>query len=187
MFVDNYHPELFNNITGLSPLFSIQSKDIDNITIAVDNFAKAIIEQYHSTPLNTRIMLHYAFKHSTIVLQLEKSSNIDPYSHELYEFAEKLYDLSKNKIPKIYNAALKVLSVIDNSSIISPSEQSNEYYHGIAIFSPPPAKSIGYIHYLINLMTITLLTRKTEYKTLDFAKDTHWDEFLNLYYFWFNL
>jgi len=186
LFVDNYLPELYYDIQGLSPLFGIQSKDIDNITNAVDNLAEAIIEQYRSNPLRTRLMLYSAFKNSTIVLQFKNSRDTDEYSHELYKFAEKLSVLSKNMMQTVYNAALKVISVIDNSSIIKPSNKSNENYHGAAIFSPPPIYSIGFIKYL-NLIVAKFVTRKTKYNTLDFAKDANWDEFLNLYYLCFNL
>jgi len=178
LFVDNYNHSLFTDC----PLFGVQSKDIDNITHAVDNLAEAIIEQYHSAPLRTRLMLVFAFRDSTMEMP-GKFIKSDQHAHELYRFAEKLCDLSKNKMPKIYNATLEVLSVIDNSSIIRPSENPNEDYHGIAIFSPSsPCRVVALFNYLI---TVVLMTKKTNYKTIDFAQETKWDEFLDLYYFWF--
>ncbi len=184
LFIDNYKPELCYNSTGWSPLFGVQSKDIDNITRAVDNFAEEIIKQYKSAPIRTRLMLRHAFKHSTIFIKGENINNIDSHSHELYKVAEKICELSKNKNPKLFDVALNVLSAIDNSSILKPSEPFNEYYHGLAIFSPPAAKTIGIIKHLINVFTIKILTKNYKYKTIDFAEDTQWDEFLKLYYFW---
>jgi len=172
LFVDNYK---FNDgessIFGWSPLFGVQSSDMGSITGAVDNFAEAIIEQYHSTPLRVRLMLYFAFKHSTMVLQSENKMfrQTDPLAHELYEFVEKIRDLTKNKMPDVYNAALEILSVIDNSSIIRPSENPNDDFHGMSIFSPP--------------YRIVYRLTKNMYKSTDFAKDIKWDEFLNLYYF----
>lgn len=184
LFIDNYKPELYYDSVGWSPLFGVLSKDIDNITHTVDNLAEEIIKQYGSAPLRTRLMLRHAFKHSTILIEGKNIKNTDSYSHELYKFAEKICDLSKNKIPRLFDAALNVLSAINNSSILKPSEQFNEYYHGLAIFSPPPAKTIGYINHLINVFAIKILTKNYKYKTIDFAEDAQWDEFLKLYYFW---
>jgi len=168
IFVDNYIYGIENNA---SPLFGIHSKDMVNIVKAVDNFAKAIIKQYKSAPLRTRLMLFTAFRHSTMILYFDKFNQKDPFAHELYEFAEKICDLTKNKVKcsMLYNAASEVLSVIDSSSILTRTENPNYFFHGMSIYSPP----------------IKLIYRvtKNKYKLTDFAQDTSWDEFLNLYYF----
>ena len=116
-------------------------------------------------------MLRIAFRNSKMVLRFENKTFIqtDPLAHELYEFTEKIRDLSKNQMPGIYIAAVDVLSTIDNSSMIMPSENPNNNFHGISIFSPP--------------FRIIYRFTKRMYKSTAFAKDTNWDELLNLYNF----
>ncbi len=161
-------------IFGKCPLFGIQSSDTDTITAAVNNFAEAIITQYHSNPLRIRLMLDLAFKSSTMVLQLNKVRQTDFLAHELYVFSEKISVLAKNRMLDIYTAARYVLSAIDNSSLIKPSENQNENFHGISIYSP--TQRIIYRLTQYGLYTIN-------YTFADFAKDTKWDELLDLYYF----
>jgi hypothetical protein len=89
-------------------------------------------------------------------------------------FSEKISVLAKNRMPDIYTAARYVLSAIDNSSLIKPSENQNENFHGISIYSP--TQRIIYRLTQYGLYTIN-------YTFADFAKDTKWDELLDLYYF----
>jgi len=171
IFVDNYKfGDDYYTVLNWCPLFGVQSNDIDNTTQAVDSLAEAVIKQYQTKPLEARLMLYSAFKHSTMVLQVNRSKQTDLFAHELYEFVERIADLSKNRMSNIYNTALEVLSAIDNSSIIKPSVNPNENFHGMSIFSPP--------YHIVYRLT------KNMYKSTDFTKDTKWDELLNLYYFW---
>ncbi len=182
LLVDNYNPELEPHSSfygNWSPLFGIPSKDMDNITQAVNNLTEAIIEQYPSNPITTRLMLSKAFEYST--MKTTKEDFHDPHAHELYEFAEKLCDLTKNTIPSVYNAALEVISVIDNSSIIKHSNKTFHDYHGLGIFSPPRSPANRRYYYLYHFWGLEILPRN-RYKSLDFAEDTRWDEILDIMY-----
>lgn len=181
MFVDNYNPSLFyEDVDWWCPLFGIKSKHINNITQAIDNLTEAIINQYSSDPIKTRLLISKAFKHSTMYWSGGIITD-DMISHDLYRFTEEIHDLSKNKMPNVYNAAKEVISVVDNSSIIKHSNKSNEDYHGIAIFSPP-RKLSPLLYYYSYILPFLILIPKISYKSLEFAKDNSWDDLLDIMY-----
>ena len=182
LFVDNYNPELepeYDFYNNWSPLFGIQTKNIDDITQAISNLTEAIIKQYDSNPIKVNQVISNAFKQS--VMETPVKNFYAPHAHELYKFAEKICDLTKNKMSKVYNAALELLSVIDNSSIIKHSKKPNEDYHGLAVFSPPRSLPNLKCYFTVNLWGLEILPRN-RYKSLDFAEDTQWDKILDIMY-----
>jgi len=170
LFVDYYF------IKGLSPFFGVLTCKIGKMKEAVNNLAEALLEHCRVSPFKVHRMVRIAFRRSCMYDYIKFDNDkkikleINKRGHELYEFAKKISVLSKNRMRMldIYNAALEVLSAIDNSSIIKSTQNPSDTYHGIAISSPP--------------FIFKYLQTRGQYKTIDFAQETKWDEFLNWYY-----
>jgi hypothetical protein len=96
------------------------------------------------------------------------SVNISPYINyiDLYDFASELKNLSSNT--DIDNACDGVMNTI--TAAISNNQADDTAMHGITIYFPRNANNwTG--------------SNKLEYTTYQyFARDTHWDEFLDLYF-----
>jgi hypothetical protein len=188
LIVDNYDPQKHGFPDHEAPMFGMQSKDMDNIANAIDDLSEAIIISHQNDRRESRKLLYKAFRHSEMPCPnifpppfAEKFH--DSFSHELYEFAEKLCELTENQVMKslIYNTAKKLLSIIDNSSILTRSENPKENFHGTAICSPPHS-IIDMIYYYT--YTLPFLSLKTNhlYSSTAFAQDTQWDDVVDIMY-----
>jgi len=178
MIVDNYNPELYYTYDLWSPLFGIQTKDLGNIVKAVNNLTETITDQIHINRIKTRQMIAQAFTQSIMRTPIDDFHNA--HAHDLYLFAKEMCNLTKDSNLNIYNTAVELLSVIDNSSIIRHSKKTRDDYHGLAVFSPPRAKPNLKYYYKMNIW-LEIIPRNS-YKSLDFAKDTQWDEILDFMY-----
>jgi hypothetical protein len=81
--------------------------------------------------------------------------------HDLFEFANIISKKDVNQ--SIIDAACQVMDAINSASIISPPNPPPPL-RGISIYSPPKVRF------------------DKNYKNIDFAVDTQWDEFLDYYY-----
>jgi hypothetical protein len=158
-------------VEGWCSLVGVKTSYVDNIKFAIDNLSKEIIKNYYSNPVKIRYILKKAFKESRMIIKfVDKNFNqMDPLAHDIFLFTKKIGNLSKNKMPSIYQASLNVIAILNSSSIIRPQNITTDDFQSISIFSPP-----------FNI--IYLLTKKS-YRSIDFSKQTSWDELLNLYYF----
>jgi hypothetical protein len=144
-------------------LFGVPTCEIENLSESVNELAIAFLEEYQVSPRSIQKLVGKAFSSSKIEYSQE-----DFWAHELYEFAKFIQDSPSGLLwPNIYNKAVNVTSIIENSSIIKPAG-AEKNLHGIAIYSP---KYIFVYFFFVHF-----------YKNIRFTIDIKWDEFLDGYY-----
>ncbi len=152
--VDNYI-SYYSGASSTLTLSAIDLSTLDDLLSAAAVLATAITDNLQTCRSEVRAAAgqtqHYDFDYGTYV----------DYK-DLYDFARWLNDLVSNA--SIQSAALGVMSAIDNVVLHEQnSGGSVANSNGIAVYLPDPGMMLS------------------QYRTISFAQDTQWDEFLTAY------
>ncbi|MBC7320031.1 hypothetical protein H5T89_05245 [bacterium] len=134
-------------------LSAIDLSKISNLKDACNNLALA---------LNTNMS-----RYKTEIQKAIANTEFYDYSdfRDLYHFAQNIYNSIND--PSVYTPADNVMSNVDSAVIAEWHSSNLAYSHGISVWLPDSSRYNSYY---------------SLYKSLDFATDTYWDEFLGALY-----
>lgn len=144
--------------SSASSTFTLSAVDLltlDNLVFTADTLATAITANLSTSRSGVRTAAqqtqHYDFDYGTYT----------DYK-DLYDFARRVKDLVPDA--SVQSAASDVMSAV-NSLIVAEQDSGGKVAdsYGVAIYLPAPGSMLNY------------------YRTISFAQDTHWDEFLTAY------
>ena len=152
--VINSYMDYYANYAGPLTYSAIKLSSLGYTIHAVDQLGTAIVAASNEWPIVRKI------QGETQYFDSDKGQYID--YKDLYDFASRLRSASKSAT--IRNACQSVMTSFEQTVLYqrnSGGKVANAY--GISIYIPPSGRMLS------------------QYKLLDFAKDTSWDEFLQAY------
>lgn len=148
----------------LKTLSAIDTSKMNQIANTVDEFSKAILEQKQSAD---------TLKHLNS-LRADTQSFLND-SIDLHDFCEKISNDPKFKDSKLQETAKKVMSAVNEAIIANQSYSKTENPKGMLKYSNDDYSNAHGLQIESSKDNIG-----KNYKSLQFSKDTHWDEALAL-------
>ena len=148
----------------LKTLSAIDTSKMNQIANTVDEFSKAILEQKQSAD---------TLKHLNS-LRADTQSFLNE-SIDLHDFCEKISNDPKFKDSKLQETAKKVMSAVNEAIIANQSYSKTENPKGMLKYSNDDYSNAHGLQIESSKDNIG-----KNYKSLQFSKDTHWDEALAL-------
>ncbi len=172
VIVENFHPygpwrapPTIPKQEASDTLSVIDTSQVRNVVIEVDRFATALksIFPVRRERVTSALQVTEQFSGEFDFIGISFFSNID-----LWDFADKVSNIIA--LNDVRSSAAAVKRAVDNAVIIEchgsdPTQGDHPNAHGLAIYMPQRISEYNDI-----------------YDTIDFAKDTQWDEFIKAYW-----